>query len=77
MDVGLDRHFRVRHGQDQFVRIASHLNGIESFWSFAKARFHQFKGLPKHAFLPHLKKVEFRFNYRCKDFNKLLYQHPL
>ena len=77
MDVGLDRHFRVRHGQDKFVRIASHFNGIESFWSFAKARCHQFKGLSKHAFLPHLKKVEFRFNYRYKDSYKLLCQRPL
>ena len=39
VDVGLDRHFRVRHGQDEFVVGASHINGIESFWSFAKAHF--------------------------------------
>ena len=38
VDVGFDRHFRVRHGQDEFVLGASHINGIESFWSFAKAR---------------------------------------
>lgn len=38
VDVGFIRHFRVRHGQDEFVQGASHINGIESFWSFAKAR---------------------------------------
>ena len=37
VDVGFDRHFCVRHGQDEFVHGASHINGIESFWSFAKA----------------------------------------
>ena len=31
VDVGFDRHFRVRHGQDEFVHGASHINGIESF----------------------------------------------
>ena len=64
VDVGFDRHFRVRHGQDEFVQGASHINGIESFWSFAKARLQQFKGVPKHTFLLHLKESEFRFNHR-------------
>ena len=51
VDVGFDRHFRVRHGRDEFVQGASYINGIESFWSFAKARLHPFKGVPKHTFL--------------------------
>ena len=72
VDVGVDRHFRVRHGQDEFVQGASHINGIESFWSFAKARLQQFKGVPKHTFLLHLKESEFRFNHRYEDFDKLL-----
>ena len=72
VDVGFDRHFRVRHGQDEFVVGASHINGIESFWSFAKARLQQFNGLPKHTFLLHLKESEFRFNHRYEDLYKLL-----
>ena len=72
VDVGFDRHFRVRHGQDEFVHGASHINGIESFWSFVKARLQQFKGVLKHPFLLHLKASEFRFNYRYEDFYKLL-----
>ena len=72
VDVGFDRHFRVRHGQDEFVQGASHINGIESFWSFAKARLQQFKGVPKHTFLLHLKESEFRFNHRYEDLYKLL-----
>ena len=81
VDVGFDRHFRVRHGQDEFVGGASHINGIESFWSFAKARLQQFKGVPRHTFLLHLKECEFRFNHRYEDLYKLLFkllrQQPL
>ena len=81
VDVGFDRHFRVRHGQDEFVQGASHMNGIESFWSFAKARLQPFKGVPKHPFLLHLKKSEFRFNHRYENrfklLLKLLRQQPL
>jgi len=72
VDVGFDRHFRVRHGQDEFVGGASHSNGIESFWSFAKARLQQCKGVPKHTFLLHLKESEFRFNHRYENLYKLL-----
>jgi len=28
VDVGFDRHYRVRHSQDEFVQGASHINGI-------------------------------------------------
>ena len=81
VDVGYDRHFRVHHGQDEFVQGASHINGIESFWSFAKARLHQFRGVSKDTFELHLKECEFRFNHRQEDLYKLLLkllrQHPL
>ena len=72
VDVGFDCHFRVRHGQDEFVLGASHSNGIESCWSFAKAHLQQLKGVPKHTFLLHLKESEFRFNHRHEDLHKLL-----
>ena len=67
VDVGFDRLSRVRYGRDEFVQGASHINGIESFWSFAKARLHPFKGVLKHPFLLHLKEYEFRFNHRYED----------
>ena len=35
VDVGFDRHYRVHHSHDEFVQGAAHINGIESFWSFA------------------------------------------
>lgn len=64
VDVGFDRHYRVQHGPDEFVQGAAHINGIESFWGFAKSRLQQFAGVPKHTFLLHLKEYEFRFNHR-------------
>ena len=64
MDVGYDKHFRVHHGANEFVRGNSHINGIESFWSYAKIRLVKFRGLDKKHFNTHLKECEFRFNHR-------------
>ena len=36
IDMGFAKHFRVYHGQNEFARGAQHINGIESFWSYAK-----------------------------------------
>ena len=72
VDVGYDRHYRVLHSRDEYVQGAAHINGIESFWSFAKGRLHQFAGVPKHTFLLHLKECEFRFNHRYENLYKLL-----
>jgi len=72
VDVGYAKHLRVRHGENQFADRTNHINGIESFWSFAKHRLAQFKGVPKHTFYLHLKETEFRFNHRNQDPYKLL-----
>jgi transposase-like protein len=32
------KHHRVHHAENEFARGRRHLNGIESFWSFAKSR---------------------------------------
>ena len=81
VDVGYNKHFRVNHGNDQFVNGAHHVNGIESFWSFAKRRLAQFNGIPKTTFLLHLKETEFRFNHRKNNLYKelliLLKTHPI
>lgn len=70
VDVGYDKHYRVHHGVDEFAKGSSHINGIESFWSFAKRRLTQFNGVPKHTFLMHLKETEFRFNHRNTNLYK-------
>jgi transposase len=81
VDVGFDKHFRVNHGQNEFARGNAHVNGIESFWSYAKRRLVQFNGAPRHTFYLHLKETEFRFNHRHADLYKallsLLNKHPL
>jgi transposase len=81
VDIGFDKHFRVNHGQNEFVRGAHHVNGIESFWSFAKRRLAQFNGVAKHTFALHLKECEFRFNHRHENLYlamlKLLRENPL
>ena len=81
VDVGFDKHFRVNHGQNEFARGNAHVNGIESFWSYAKRRLVQFNGVPRHTFYLHLKETEFRFNHRNTDLYKallsLLNKHPL
>jgi len=38
VDVGYARHYRVEHGSNEFANEQSHINGIESFWAFAKLR---------------------------------------
>jgi transposase len=81
VDVGYSKHFRVQHGQNEFARGTHHINGIESFWSFAKRRLQQFNGIPARTFYLHLKECEWRFNNRSKNLYqellKLLRQHPL
>jgi transposase-like protein len=81
VDMGFQKHRRVNHGQNEFARGKSHINGIESFWSYAKRRLAQFNGIPKATFYLHLKECEYRFNHRHEDLYqsllKLLRSHPL
>ena len=81
VDLGYDKHFRVHHGANEFVRGESHINGIESFWSYAKRRLAKFNGVPKKTFYLHLKETEFRFNYRSDNLYleilKILRNNPL
>jgi transposase len=59
------KHFRVHHGENEFARSNSHINGIEPFWAYAKLRLAKLKGIPAKTFpLLHLKETEFRFNHR-------------
>ena len=72
VDVGFAKHFRVRHGENVFAKDNQHINGIESFWSYAKRRLVKFNGVPRSNFLLHLKETEFRFNHRNKNLYKVL-----
>jgi transposase len=81
VDIGFDKHFRVNHGENEFANGERHINGIESFWSYAKRRLAKFNGVPKHTFYLHLKETEFRFNHRTVNMYleilKLLRNKPL
>jgi transposase-like protein len=81
VDVGYSKHYRVNHGDNEFVSGTHHVNGIESFWSYAKRRLQKFNGVPTRTFYLHLKECEYRFNNRNKDLShlllKLLERYPL
>jgi transposase len=64
IDVGYAKHYRINHAVNEFARGPQHINGIESFWSYAKRRLAKFNGLPPHTFYLHLKECEWRFNHR-------------
>ena len=65
-------HYRVFHAKDEFARGKCHVNGIESFWSFAKRRLAKFNGLTDENFYLHLKECEWRFNHRTKNIYRIL-----
>jgi transposase-like protein len=72
VDLGYQKHYRINHGQNEFAKGSNHINGIESFWSFAKRRLSKFQGVPKRNFHLHLKECEFRFNHRGDNCYKIL-----
>ena len=81
VDVGYAKHYRVEHGANEFARGTHHINGIESFWSYAKRRLQKFNGVSARTFNLHLKECEWRFNSKSKNLYqellRLLRQHPL
>ena len=66
------KHYRVYHSKDEFARGKCHVNGIESFWGYAKKRMLKFNGVKKEYLLLHLKETEFRFNHRNNFYEYLL-----
>ena len=81
VDIGYDKHFRVNHSNNEFANKQTHINGIESFWSYAKIRLVKFRGLTKDTFYLHLKESQFRFNCRGEDLYatmlKIIRNNPL
>lgn len=76
VEAGFKRHHRITkyYGKSApvFVQNGRHINGIESFWSYAKRRHQKFNGLRPESFPVFLKETEFRFNTRGKDLYKTL-----
>jgi transposase-like protein len=73
VDLGYEKHFRVYHGENEFSDgLGNHINGIESFWGYAKHRLIKFNGVPKDKFIIYLKETEFRFNNRGNNLYNIL-----
>lgn len=66
------KHYRVHHHANEFARGRRHINGIESFWSFAKLRLAKLRGIRIKNFLDHLKETEWRFNHRRQNLYSLI-----
>ena len=69
-------HKKVDHNKNEFAKDAiTHINGVESFWSWTKRRLQKFNGVSKTIFNEYLLESEWRFNHRLnpkKDLRKLL-----
>ena len=72
VDLGYQKHHRVDHGRNEFVKHKAHINGIENFWGLAKMRLAKFRGLNRSTLPLHLKECEFRFNHRRDNLYQLL-----
>ena len=70
-------HYRVFHSENEFARGKCHINGIESFWSYAKRRLAKFNGISSEKFVLYLKECEFRFNHSREDIFTLLSKYVL
>ncbi len=72
VEAGFAKHHRIKHGDGEFALDNAHINGIESFWSFAKRRMAKFNGIRKTSFPVFLKETEFRFNTRDGDLYRIM-----
>ena len=66
------KHHRIHHHDNEFARKHRHINGIESFWSYAKMRLAKLRGVRWQDFYDHLKETEWRFNHRHDNLFNLL-----
>ena len=76
VEAGFSKHHRINkyYGRDKvrFSENGVHINGIESFWSYAKRRHAKFNGLRRTSFPTFLKETEFRFNTRDQNLYKVI-----
>ncbi len=67
------KHYRINHSKEFKKGKKNHINGIESFWSYAKSKLRKHYGIAPKRFYLHLKEMEFRFNNRkCDNLAKLI-----
>jgi transposase len=67
----IGNHQIILHGKDKYVRDdATHINGTEGFWSYAKTWLYHYRGVPKLYFDLYLKEIEFKFNHRKRIYSE-------
>ncbi len=74
VDVGYDRHLRLKKyyaDRTWFADGELHINGIESFWSFAKRRLAKFNGTTRN-FELHIKECEWRWRKNAATLDREL-----
>ncbi|MDO4727252.1 MAG: IS1595 family transposase [Porphyromonadaceae bacterium] len=60
VNYGYKKHYRVKHGENEFALGHNHINGIENFWGLCKVRLTKFRGVHRHTFYLHIKECEMR-----------------
>ncbi len=65
------KHYRLSHAR-RFVHRGVHINGIEGFWSFAKHKLYNYRGVSQSNFPLYLKEMEWRFNHRKENMLRIL-----
>jgi len=80
------RHRTINHDAGEYVRVEEtqtpkhkntayrkiHINGIEGFWGYLKERLLKHHGVGKDNLIHYVKEVEFRFNNRKLDTEKMV-----
>lgn len=66
------RHYRINHETTFAQSRRNHINGIESFWSYAKSQLRRYHGIPRPKFYLYLKEIEYRFNHRHQNIKALI-----
>jgi len=67
VNYGYKKHYRIKHGENEFADGNNHINGIENFWGLCKVRLAKFRGMNKKNFYLHIKECEFRYNFRNQN----------
>lgn len=56
----------MKHDENEFASTeGTHINGVESCWSWMKRRLNKFNGIPRDQSAQHMLESEWRFNHRA------------
>ena len=61
------KHLKVNHDKTLVNKNHNHINGIEGFWSYAKHKLYNYRGVSRSNFALYLKEMEYRYNHRKEN----------